>query len=300
MNISIPLPKDYSFEKTAHRVKTFEKTTEIEHDGKLWRALRLSSRAIVTGVCYNQGKHLLIESHDDLSSAEKVELEKWMTYRWATNVDLSDFYIEMSKHPVLSTIVKERIGLHIVRDPDLYECLIRTIISQQLNLAFAGTLINRFIDQFGEKILYMDKWFPVFPTADQIAGLHYQDLTNLQMTLRKAEYIIDLSRSIVEGKMDLSLLHKKSNEEVMDYLLSFRGIGRWTAECLLIFGYGRSNLLPGADIGLRNALQMVYNLKTRPNEADVRILARDWNPYASYVTFYLWDFVTQQNKHPKK
>lgn len=294
MNLTIPLSKDYSFKKTSKRVKEFEKSTDKEIQGKLWRAIRLSSRGVVVGVS-NQGTgELELQSHDKLTTYEKEELKKIMSHRWSTQVDLTSFYEQMANHPILSSIVADRIGFHIVREPNLYECLIRTIISQQLNLSFAGTLIERFMDLFGEKIPYLDIWFSLFPTVEEVAKLSYEDLTSLQMNQRKAEYIIDLSRSIVEGKLDLLSLNQRTDEEIIAYLTSFRGIGRWTAECLLMFGYGRSNILPAADVGLRNAIQLLYGSDERPSETEVRSLAKDWSPYASYVTFYLWDFLTQQ------
>ncbi|MDQ0418809.1 DNA-3-methyladenine glycosylase II [Croceifilum oryzae] len=299
MKLTIPLPKEYSFEKTIERVKEFEKATEHEKDKKLWRAIRLSSRAIVVGVCKNEAGELEIESHDKLSRFEQMELKEIMTHRWSLEVDLTPFYKRMAQNPILYSTIPDRMGFHIVRDPDLYECLIRTIISQQLNLSFAGTLIHRFIEQFGEKISHLDMWFSSFPTVERVADLNYEDLTTLQLTQRKAEYIIDLSRAIVEGKLDLSSLQQETDEEIMKRLISFRGIGRWTVECLLMFGYGRSNVLPAADIGLRNALQLLYGSDTRPSETEVREFAKDWSPYASYVTFYLWDYLTQQKKISK-
>lgn len=300
MNLTLPLPRDYSFDKTVKRVKEFEKSTDKEIQGKLWRAIRLRSRGIVVGVSSQSSGELILESHDELTSSEQAELLEMMAHRWSTQVDLTSFYDQMGNHPVLSSVVTDRVGFHIVREPDLYECLIRTIISQQLNLSFAGTLIERLMDLFGEKIPHLEVWFPLFPTTEQVANLDYEDLTALQMNQRKAEYIIDLSRSIVEGKLDLLSLNQKLDEEIISYLTSFRGIGRWTAECLLMFGYGRPNLLPAADIGLRNALQLLYGSEERPSEAEVRNLAKDWSPYASYVTFYLWDLLTQQKSAKKQ
>lgn len=300
MNLTITLPRDYSFDKTAKRVKEFEKSTEKEIQGKLWRAIRLSSRGIVVGVSSQKPGELELESHNELIPSEQVELLEMMAHRWSSQVDLTSFYEQMANHPVLSSVVADRIGFHIVREPDLYECLIRTIISQQLNLSFAATLIERFMDLFGEKIPHLDVWFPLFPTAEQVARLSYEDLTALQMNQRKAEYIIDLSRAIVEGRLDLLALNQSTDEEIVSYLTSFRGIGRWTAECLLMFGYGRPNLLPAADVGLRNAIQLLYGSEERPSEAEVRTLAKDWSPYASYVTFYLWDLLTQQKSAKKQ
>ncbi len=79
----------------------------------------------------------------------------------------------------------------------------------------------------------------------------------------------------------------------METLLPLRGIGRWTVECLLLFGMGRPDLLPAADIGLRRAVQRVYGLPERPGEEEVRRIGEAWAPWRSYATFYLWDAITE-------
>jgi DNA-3-methyladenine glycosylase II len=89
--------------------------------------------------------------------------------------------------------------------------------------------------------------------------------------------------------LNLETLYEKSDEEIFDLLLPIRGIGRWTVECFLLFGVGRPNLLPAADIGLRNAIRNVYQLKEQPDEKTVRKMGDEWAPYCSYITLYLWD-----------
>ena len=131
-----------------------------------------------------------------------------------------------------------------------------------------------------------------FPTPDRVAALSYEDLTRLQFNRRKAEYIIDISRMVAEGRLDLEGLRRRSDEEVMEILLPLRGIGRWTVECLLLFGMGRPDLLPAADIGLRKAVQKVYGLVDRPGEEEVRRIGESWTPWRSYATYYLWDAIT--------
>lgn len=125
-----------------------------------------------------------------------------------------------------------------------------------------------------------------------MARLNVEDLQKLSFNRRKAEYVIDLSRDIVEGKLDLDSLKQLPNEEVIERLVALRGVGRWTVECILLFGMGRTNLLPAADIGLRNALKKVYGLNHQPTEAEVRQWGERWSPWRSYVTFYLWDYLS--------
>ncbi|MCK9909215.1 hypothetical protein MXD81_08745, partial [Microbacteriaceae bacterium K1510] len=92
--------------------------------------------------------------------------------------------------------------------------------------------------------------------------MEVDQLRPLQFSQRKAEYIIDFARALVNETVELERLHQLSDEEVIAYLTPLRGIGRWTVECLLMFGMGRPDLLPAADIGLRNGIHLVYQLAT--------------------------------------
>jgi DNA-3-methyladenine glycosylase II len=123
--------------------------------------------------------------------------------------------------------------------------------------------------------------------------LDYEDLQKLQFNRRKAEYVIDLSRQVADGELDLEGLQSLSDRQVVEKLVALRGVGRWTAECLLLFGMGRPDLLPAADIGVRNAVKKAFELDGQPTEAEVREWGEGWTPWRSYVTFYLWDYLTE-------
>ncbi|WP_380705470.1 DNA-3-methyladenine glycosylase family protein [Salinithrix halophila] len=282
----------YSFAATTRRLVSFEKSAYQVRDGRLYRTLRVGGRPIVVGLGW-RGEALFAEVEEVLTPAEEEALTKTLRRMFSLDVNLEPFYVQMEQVPELAALVRERNGLHMVLDPDLYECLIKTIIGQQLNLAFAATLIRRLIDLAGEEVAYRGELLPVFPTPEQVARLDYADLQALQFNRRKAEYVIDLSRKIVDGSLDLTSLLSLPDEEVVERLLPLRGVGRWTAECLLLFGMGRPNLLPAADIGLRNAVRRVYHTDAQPTEQEVRQLGGAWAPWSSYAVFYLWDYLSQ-------
>lgn len=279
----------YSFERTSRRLRHFEKTAYQQEGEALLRTIRLGSRPLLLRLRW-QNDALEAETDADLSDQDAQKLEARLRYMFSLDVDLTPFYEGVREaDPVLFSVVQQRQGLHFVLDADLYECLIKTIISQQLNLAFAATLIQRLVDTAGETLDTATGPVPVFPTPERVASLRYEDLQALQWNRRKAEYVIDLSRQIADGKLDLSRLEQQSDEEVMAELLPLRGIGPWTAECLLLFGMGRPNLLPAADIGLRNAIRQVYGHDAQPTVETVRRIGQAWSPWRSYATFYLWD-----------
>lgn len=175
-------------------------------------------------------------------------------------------------------------GTPIVKDFQIYFSLMKGIIHQQLNMKFAHTLGKRFVQQFGEE--RDGVWF--YPKPEKIASLPYDALRKLQFSQRKAEYVIDTSRQIVNRDLDLKELAKKSDSEVMDTLVKIRGVGPWTAENWLLFGLARADLLPKADIGIQNALKFYFNKEKKPAIPEIVEMSRDWSPFRSYASLTLW------------
>lgn len=285
--------KPYSFEKTVHRLRTSEKDLYQEEDGVFYRAVQGEKEPLLISFAKNQtDEHIDVTIYGSLNKGEEKRIKGQVARMLSTENDLTPFYAQFSDDPFLNRVIDKRKGMHVALFPTLYECLISTIIQQQLNQSFAAILKQRFIKMVGNQVEYQKKVYPIFPHAEQVAALKVDDLRRLQFSQRKAEYIIDLSRKLVNGELDLESLKNCSNEEIMNRLLPIRGIGKWTVECLLIFGYGRQNVLPAADIGLRRAVQKVYQLNERPSEAKVRQIAQSWAPFQSYVTYYLWDYLS--------
>ncbi|MEC3609556.1 DNA-3-methyladenine glycosylase family protein [Bacillus glycinifermentans] len=184
----------------------------------------------------------------------------------------------------LSKLFEEHAGTPLVLDFQLYHCLMKCIIHQQLNLSFAFTLTERFVHTFGE--LKDGVWF--YPLPETIAKLDYADLRDLQFSMRKSEYAIDTSRMIAEGILNLDELASLTDEEIMQKLVKIRGIGPWTVQNVLLFGLGRPNLFPMADIGLQNAIKCHFGLTDKPTKDEMLEMSREWQPYLSYASLYLW------------
>ncbi|RAK19200.1 DNA-3-methyladenine glycosylase II [Anoxybacillus vitaminiphilus] len=184
----------------------------------------------------------------------------------------------------LKEIFIQHEGTPLILDFDLYFCLMKCLIHQQLNMKFAYRLTERFVKTFGKEIDGV--WF--YPRPEDIAALSYEDLRSLQFSGRKAEYIIDTSKLIAEGKLNLEKLREASDEEVMKALLPIRGIGPWTVQNFLLFGLGRPNLFPKADIGIQNAIKQLLHLEQKPSYEQMEELSKKWEPYLSYASLYLW------------
>lgn len=172
----------------------------------------------------------------------------------------------------------------LVLEFNFFDCLVRCIVHQQLNLKFAFTLTERFVHTYGKQIDGI--WF--YPTPDAVAAINIEELRALQFSQRKAEYLIGLAQHIVSGKLDLDGLKTLTDEEVEKKLLSIRGIGPWTVQNFLMFALGRPNMFPKADIGLQRAVQNLLGLQQKPDHVMLEELKQQWEPYGSYASLYLW------------
>jgi DNA-3-methyladenine glycosylase II len=113
-------------------------------------------------------------------------------------------------------------------------------------------------------------------------------LRSAGLSARKIEYLKDLASRVSDGRLNLALLSKLPDEQVIEQLVQVKGIGPWTAEMFLIFCLGRQDVLPVGDLGLRKAMQKAYSLMELPSPADMRDIAQVWKPYCSIATWYLW------------
>jgi DNA-3-methyladenine glycosylase II len=202
-------------------------------------------------------------------------------FQW--NVPLNPI-LEHFQKTDLSELFIEHIGTPLVLDFDVFGCLLKCIIHQQLNLKFAYTLTERFVKTFGFE--QEGVWF--YPSPETVAGLEVSQLRELQFSQRKAEYVIGVGKAVAEGELNLESLKHASEEDIFNRLIKLRGVGNWTIQNLLLFGLGRQNLFPTADIGIQNALKKLYKLEQKPTLEQMEQYKKEWEPYLSYASLYLW------------
>lgn len=227
-----------------------------------------------------------IEAPVFLVSSKKLNVEtaiKKISNIFQWNVSLEEIHNHF-KGTNLVRLFSNQVGNPLVLEFDVYNCLIKCIIHQQLNLAFAHRLTERFVKTFGEE--YEGVWF--YPSPEKVANISCHDLRKMQFSQRKAEYIIDTSKLITSGEVNINDLCNYSNEEIVKKLIKIRGVGPWTVQNVLLFGLGRQDLLPSTDIGILNAMKSYFELDQKPTHDQVLELSKEWSPYKSYASLYLW------------
>ncbi len=188
-------------------------------------------------------------------------------------------YLELRRRdPLVDTLELEYPGVRSVRQANLFGALVRCVTTQQVNLRWAATCRRRMAETFGR--LHRVGGAEVYSLEpERIAELDPAQIRALQITTRKAEYIVNLARIIARGDLTMEALAQASDEDVIARLSAIRGIGLWTAEWILARSLGRPRVVAG-DLGVRKAIGIGYMGGARPSEEETRRATVHWGASA--------------------
>ena len=184
-----------------------------------------------------------------------------------------------SSDPVMAAIV-DRVGpLEYPVDSRLWRSLVGSIVGQQLSVAAARTIRGR-VAALGEG--------GDFPTPEALVRLSDETLRGCGLSRAKVDYVRDAARAWIDGDVREDELSSLPDEVVIETLVKIRGVGRWTAEMVLIFCLHRPDVLALDDLGIQVAVQRAYGLAERPGRAKLAEIGVVWSPLRSLASRYLW------------
>ncbi|MDE3094585.1 MAG: DNA-3-methyladenine glycosylase 2 family protein [Chloroflexota bacterium] len=187
--------------------------------------------------------------------------------------------------PVMRGIIKRVGPLAIEARGEPYEALLRSVLYQQLAGAAAAAIERRFLALFGGRI----------PRPEDLAAAPDEALRAAGISRQKASYMHSIAQHFASGELSNRALRRASDNEVIDAVTRIKGIGRWTADMLLMFCLGRPDVLPVGDLGVRNSMRAAYQMDDPPDAETMLQIGDAWRPYRSAGTWYLWrrgDLVT--------
>jgi DNA-3-methyladenine glycosylase II len=126
-----------------------------------------------------------------------------------------------------------------------------------------------------------------FPGPEELASAAPEEVKRLGFSHAKARTIAEVARAVASGDLDLEALEQLEDAAAIERLISLRGIGRWTAEYVLLRGLGRLHIFPGDDVGAHNKLRRLFDIDTDLDYDAVNRLVGRWHPYAGVVYFHL-------------
>lgn len=185
-----------------------------------------------------------------------------------------------SADAVLRDVI-DRVGpIEPSHEPDLWWSLVDAITSQQLSIKAAATILSRV-----ERLSPEDSRRP---TPQELLAMPDEALRACGLSRAKTIYVKDLATKWLDGTLEPGNFSRFTDDEVIDHLVQVKGIGRWTAEMVLMFTLHRPDVLPVDDLGLRVAVQDAYGLDERPGREELERLGEAWRPWRSIASFYLW------------
>lgn len=163
-------------------------------------------------------------------------------------------------------------------NPNLFETLVDAIVSQQISVKAADAIMARLRAALPGGLLI----------PDILLTLDHDALRAVGLSTPKTRYVRDLSERVASGQLDLASLPQQDDEIVIEELVKVKGIGRWTAEMMLIFALARPDVLPVDDLGFVDGVRSAYKLAERPKPPELRARGELWRPYRTFATWYMW------------
>ncbi len=182
------------------------------------------------------------------------------------------------KDPLLASLIERHGVIPFKPEGEMFESLVESILTQQLAWPAASAIIERV------KALYSGGVIEAAALYATPSG----KLRKAGVSPQKIRYLKDFSRRVYKGKLDLEALKEKEDGVLLEALDEVLGIGPWTIHMLMIFTLGRPDVLPVDDLGIRKAVQKVYSLPEIPGKVEIEQFAKNWHPYCSIASLYLW------------
>ena len=189
----------------------------------------------------------------------------------------------LSKDKKLKILIESQTPFILEKRKKVYLRLCSSILSQQLSTTVAKVLYKRFLELYNGRE----------PTARQILDTPAETFRSIGFSNAKASYVHNVCRFFIDNKITDAQLYKMNNEEVIALLTQIKGVGKWTVEMILMFTLGREDVFALDDLGLKQGVIKLYNLK----ETDKKVLIKKiekisskWSPYRTYASRYLWNW----------
>jgi len=259
----LPVPQPYDFSLSTERFRVFGvDRANLWHEGGLHRMITgrgVRIEAAPGGVEVNP--------LDEAIAAETRTL-------LGLSFDLQGFSESAQADRVLAPLATALLGFRPPLAPDSFEALVTSITAQQVSLQSAFAIRSRFVERFGVpgELAYS------FPTRERVAAASEEQLYAVGFSHRKAEYVVGLARC----DLDLDALDRLPDDQVVERIVSIRGLGEWTADWYLARHLGRPHAWPAGDLALRKAVRIFYG-----RVEDVRAFGASLHPFQNLSAQYL-------------
>ncbi|MCM5527783.1 DNA-3-methyladenine glycosylase [Parasegetibacter sp. NRK P23] len=194
-----------------------------------------------------------------------------------------EYITHLHKDKKLRTIISDASPLAPGKKKNLWLYLCASITSQQLSVKVAAVIWKRFLDLFEGKE----------PTPQEVLAAEPAQLRGIGLSNAKVKYVQAVAAFALEQGLEWKKLSKMENEAVINYVTTIKGVGRWTAEMMLMFALGREDVFAVDDLGIQNAMCRLYKLDAadkKQMKTDMLRISAKWTPYRTYACLHLWSW----------
>ena len=289
MRIYLPLPKEFNFELNYQFLERSPR--ELLHrlgERSVIKLLKVGDEKVLFSVKAGNKKLIVSFLNGDPPKSAKAQVHRFVNEWFDLDTDLKPFYKMASGDPLLGNLVKKYYGYRILGQPDLFESLIWAVLGQQINLQFAYTLKQRFVQHFGERLFWGNESYYLFPTPTLVAELKSEMLLPLQFSRQKSLYTITIAETFASGQISRQMLEGLPLTEAKEKLMKIKGVGNWTANYALMKTFHYPDAFPLEDAGLHNAIKNLKKMDRKPSIEEVKRIFRKYKGWEAYATLYFW------------
>jgi DNA-3-methyladenine glycosylase II len=161
---------------------------------------------------------------------------------------------------------------------DLWGALVLQVIGQQLSRAAASSILGRLEALHDSRL----------PTPKELLATDAETLRGIGLSRAKGVYLHDLAARLVDGRLDLEQLRALDDDAARTELTQVKGVGRFTADGVLMLALRRRDVWPAADLALRRAVERVFGLDSPASVEDVDALGERFRPWRTLAAAYLY------------
>lgn len=204
-----------------------------------------------------EGRFLDLLVYESITAEQMTHLKTVVSRAFCLDLDLLPFYREAALDPVLGLLVRNLNGLRPQLSLSPYEGLLKAVVRQLVRASFAREIITLLVRNLGMKQVRQGRVFYGFPTPTSLAEARKTKLLECKLGY-KWKLIRQISRDVVSEDLNLQELSRRSDEEIIETLEGYDGIGYWTSRVFLCDAVGRLDAYPILDISLKRALSYLY------------------------------------------
>lgn len=187
----------------------------------------------------------------------------------------------LTKDKKLAKIIALQEKYELQKRNQVHLRLCSSIMSQQLSTKVADVIYNRFLALFKKK----------HPSPKDIVAIPFNELRAIGLSNAKTQYVLNVCNFFIDNKITDAQLHKMESEDLINFLVQIKGVGRWTVEMILMFTMGREDVFAVDDLGIQQSMAKLYKIDMADKKAmkqKMISISNKWSPYRTYACRYLW------------